>query len=164
MYLSFCFIYKYKNIFLNVNILLFRYPIMSDFLWPLWSAAYWPSCPSPSPGVCPNSCPLSWWFHPTISFSVTPFSSCSQSFPVSGCFPMSWLFPSTGGQSIRASVLVSFPLGLIGLISLQSKGLLRVFSSTTVQKCQFFNAQTSLWSNSEGRGRAVVGSLHTSPG
>ena len=100
-------------------------------------------CPSPSPGACSNSCPLSQWCHPTISSSVIPFSSCLQSFPVSGSFPMSWLFPS-GRQSIGASASASvlpmniqgwFLLGLTGLISLQSKGLSRVFN-TTVQKHQ----------------------------
>ena len=100
-------------------------------------------CPSPSPRVCSNSCLLSWWCHPTISPSVAPFSSCPQSFPVPGPFPMSWLFTS-GGQSVGASASVLpmniqswFPLGLTGFISLQSKGLSRVFSSTTVQKHQF---------------------------
>ena len=91
---------------------------------------------------CANSCPLSWWCHLTILSSVTPFSSCPQSFPASGSFPMSWLFAS-GDQSIGASASASvlpmniqdwFPLGLTSLISLQSKGLSRVFSSTTVQK------------------------------
>ena len=113
-------------------------------------------CPSPSPRACSNSCPLSWWCHPTILFSVLPFSSCLQSFPASGSFPMNWLFAS-GGQSIGASTSVSvlpmniqgwFPLGLTGLISLLSKGLSRVFSSTTVWKHQFFWPQRSLWSNS----------------
>ena len=102
-------------------------------------------CPSPSPGACSNSCPLNQWCHPTISFSVTPFSSCPQSFPASGSFPMSQFFVS-GGQSIGASSSASvlpmnkqdwFPLRLTGLISLQSKGLSRVFSNTTVQKRQF---------------------------
>ena len=104
--------------------------------------------------VCSNSCPLSPWCHPTISSSVAPFSSCLQSFPESGSFSMSWLFASSG-QSIGAlaSVLLMnikdwFPLGLTGLISLQSKGLPRVFSSTTVRKHQFFSIQPSLWSNS----------------
>ena len=105
--------------------------------------------PSPTPGACSNSCPLSQWCHPTISFSVVPFSSCLQSFPASGSFQMSQFFAS-GGQSIGASALASvlpmnipdwFPLGLPGLISLQSKGLSRVFSNTTVQKHQF------LWSH-----------------
>ena len=93
-------------------------------------------CPSPSPGVCSNSCPLSQWCHPTISSSVAPFSSCPQSFPASGSFPVSRLFAS-GGQSIGASASVLprniqgwFPLGLTGWISLQTKGLSRVFSST----------------------------------
>ena len=96
------------------------------------------------------------WCHPTISHSVVPFSSCLQSFPASGSFPMSQLF-AWGGQSIGASALASvlsmniqgwFPLGLTGLISLQSKGLARFFSNTTVQKHDFFGAQPSLWSNS----------------
>ena len=105
--------------------------------------------PSPIPGARLNSCLLSWWCHPTISFSVVPISSCPQSFPASGSFQMSQFFAS-GGQSIGASALASvlpmnipdwFPLGLPDLISLQSKGLSRVFSSTIVQKHQF------LWSH-----------------
>ena len=110
-------------------------------------------CPSLSPRVYSNSCPLSGWCHPTISSSVTLFSSCLQSFPASGSFPMSQLFIS-GSQSIAlASVFPMntqgwFPLGLTGLISLQPKGLSRVFSSTTIWQCQFFGAQPSLWSNS----------------
>ena len=109
-------------------------------------------CPSPIPGVYSNSCPLSWWCHPTISSSVIPFSSCLQSFPASGSFQMSQLFTS-GRQSIGVAALTSvlpmniqdwFPLGLTGWISLQSKGLSRVFSNTTVQKHQFFGAQLSL--------------------
>ena len=108
--------------------------------------------PSLPPGVCSNSCPLSRWCHPTISSSVTPFSSCPQSFPASGAFLLSQLFTS-GGQSIGASASASvllmtiqglFPLELTGLISLQSKELSRVFPSTTVQKHQFFGAQLSL--------------------
>ena len=101
-------------------------------------------CPSPSPGVCSDSCPLSWWCHPTILSSVEPFSSCLQSLPASGSFLMSRLFGS-GGQSIGASASVLpmnihdwFPLGLTGLI-LQFKGFSRVFSHTTVLKHQFFN-------------------------
>ena len=112
------------------------------------------SCPSSTPGACSNSCPLSRWCHPAISSSVAPFSSCLQSFPASGSFPMS-LFFTSGDQSIEASTSVLpmsiqdwFPLGLTDLISLQSKGLSRVFSNTTVQKHQFFGAQLSLWSNS----------------
>ena len=111
---------------------------------------------SPSPGVCSNSSPLSQWCHPTISSSVVPFSSCLQSFPASGSFPMSQFFTS-GGQSIGASASTSVlptntqdqsPIGWTGWISLQSKGLSRVFSNTTVQKHQFFSTQFSLWSNS----------------
>ena len=117
-----------------------------------WSVAARLPCPSISPGVCSNSCSLSWWCHPIISSSVTPFSSCPQSFKASGSFPVSWLFVS-GGQSIGASASASvLPVNiqdcLTGLTSLQFKGLSRVFSSTTVQKHQFFGTQTSLWSNS----------------
>ena len=107
-----------------------------------------------SPGVCSDSCPLSRWIQPTTSSSVVPFSSCLQSFPPSGSFPVSQFFTS-GGQSIGPSTSVLpmniqgwFPVGLTGLISLLSKGLSRMFSSTTVQKHQFFSAQPSLWSNS----------------
>ena len=102
-------------------------------------------CPSPTPGVYSNSCPLSWWCHPTISSSVVPFSSCLQSFPASGSFQMSQLFAS-GGQSIGVSASASVlpmniqnwsPLEWTSWISLQSKGLSRIFSNTTVQKHQF---------------------------
>ena len=110
--------------------------------------------PSLSPGVCSSLRLLSQCCHPTISSSIIPFSSYLQSFLASGFFPMSQLFTS-GGQSIRASAAVLpiniqgwFPLGLIGLISLQSKGLSRIFSSTTVWKYQFFSAHPTLWSNS----------------
>ena len=110
-------------------------------------------CPSPSPRVCPSSCPLNQWCHPAISSSVTLFSYLQSSL-ASGSFPVSWLLAS-GGQSIGASTSVLpmnirgwFPLGLTGLVSLQSKGLSRVFFSTTVWKCQFFDTQPSLWSNS----------------
>ena len=111
-----------------------------------------PPCPSPTPGVHPNPRPLSQWCHPTISSSVVPFSSCLQSFPASGSFRMSQLFTS-GGQSIGVSASTSVlpmntqdwsPLGWTGWISLQSKGLSRVFSNTTVQKYQLFGAQLSL--------------------
>ena len=110
------------------------------------------TCSSLSHGFCSNSCLLSQWSHPTISSFITPFSSCFQSFPASGSFPVSWLFTS-GGQSIGAPASASvlpmniqdwFPLELTGLISLQSKGLSRVFSNTTVQKHQFFSTQLSL--------------------
>ena len=119
-------------------------------------AAHQASCPSPTLGACSDSSPLSRWCHPTISSSVISFSSCLQSFPASGSFLTSWLFTSVG-QSIGASALASvlpmnirdwFPLGLSGLISLQSKGLSRVFSNTTVEKHQFFGTQPSLWSSS----------------
>ena len=111
--------------------------------------------PALSPRVCSNSCPLSQWYHQIISSSVIPFSSCLQSFPESGSFPMSWLFAS-GHQSIGTSALALvlpvniqdwFPLGLTSLISLLSKGLSRVFSSTTIWKHQFFGTQPSLWFN-----------------
>ena len=129
--------------------------VMSDSLWPPWTAAHQASCPSPTPGAYSNSCPLSWWWHPTISSSVVPFSFCLQSFPESGSFPVSQLFAS-GGQNIGVSASSSvlpmnikgwFPIGLTCLISLLSKGLSRVFFNTTVQKHQFFSAQPSLWSN-----------------
>ena len=112
-----------------------------------------PPCPSPTPGACSNSCPLSRWYHPTISSSVIPFSHL-QSFPASGSFPMSQLFAS-GVQSIGVSASASVlpmntqdwsPLGWTSWISLQSKGLSRVFSNTTVQKHQFFSAQLSFFS------------------
>ena len=114
-------------------------------------------CPSLSPEVRSNSCPLSQWCHPTISSSVTPLLLLPSVFPASGSFPVSWLF-ALGGQSIGASASASvlsmniqcwFPLGLTGLISLLSKGLSRVFSSTTIWKHQFLGAQPSLWSNSQ---------------
>ena len=111
-------------------------------------------------GVCSNSCPQSRWCHPTISSSVVPFCSCFQSFPASGSFLVSWLFGSDGqsiGASVSASVLPMkiqswFPLGLTGLISLQSKGLSRVFSNTTLGKHQLFSAQPFLKSLGVGNG------------
>ena len=122
----------------------------------LWHARL--SCHSLSSGICSNSCPLGQWCHPTISSCVIPFSSCLQSFPAFESFLMIQLFTS-GGQSIKASASASasalsmniqgwFPLRLTGLISLQSKGLWRVFSNTTVQKHQFFGSPLSWWSNS----------------
>ena len=116
-------------------------------------------CPSLSPGVCSSSCPLTWWCYRIISSSAASFFFCLQSFPASGSFSMSWLFTS-GSQSIGASVSSAllpiniqnwFPLGWTGLISLNSKGIWRVFSNTTVWKQQFFGTQTSLWSNSHIR-------------
>ena len=121
-----------------------------------WTTARQAPCPSPTPGVYSNSCPLSGWCHPAISSSVIPFSSHLQSFPVSGSFQMSTLFTS-GGQSIEVSASESvppmniqdwFPLGWTGWISLQSKGLSRVFSNTAVQKHQLFGTQLSLQSSS----------------
>ena len=127
-----------------------------------WVTKSWPHglqytrlpCPSPSTRACSNSCPLSQWCRPTISSSVISFSSRLQSFPASESFSMSWFFAS-GGQSTGVSTSLLpmniqgwFPLRLAGLISLQSKGLSRVFSNTTVQRHQFLNAQSSLWSNS----------------
>ena len=120
----------------------FSYLVMSNSLQPHGMQHARLPCPSPTPGAHSNSCPLSRWCYPTISSSVVPFSSCLQSFPASGSFPMSQFFTS-GGQRIRASASGSvlpvniqdwFPLGLAGWISLQSKGLSRVFSNTTVQK------------------------------
>ena len=117
-----------------------------------WITARGPSCPSPTPRVYSKSCPSSQWCHPDISSSVDPFSSRLQSFPASGSFPMSQFFSSSGwsiGVSPSASVPPMniqdrFPLGWTGWISLQSKGLSRVFFNTTVQKHQFFSAQLSL--------------------
>ena len=112
---------------------------MSDSLWPHGLQQARLPCPSPTPGACSNSCPSSRWYHPTISSSILPFSSCLQSFPASEAFPMSQFFAS-GGQNIGVSASAwvlpmntdRFPSGLTGLISLQCKGLSRVFSSITV--------------------------------
>ena len=129
----------------------FSHSVVSDSLQSHEPQHVRPLCPSPTPGVHPNSRPLSRWCHPAISSSVIPFSSCPQSFPASGSFPMSQLFAS-GGQSVGVLALASVlpvntqdwsPLEWTGWISLQSKGLSRVFS-TTVQKHQFFGAQLSL--------------------
>ena len=137
--------YKMEN---SLQILTLKYSfqfsrsVMSNSLWPHEPQHTRPPCPSPTPGVHPNPCPSSWWCHPTISSSVIPFSSYPQSFPASGSFPMSQLFPS-GGQSIGVSASTSVlpvntqdwpPLGWTSWISLQSKGLSRVFFNTTVQK------------------------------
>ena len=133
----------------------FSRSIMSDSLQHHKPQHARPPCPSPTPGVYPNSCPLSRWYHPTISSSIIPFSSCLQSFPTSGSFPVSQLFAS-GGQSTGVSASPPVfpmntqdwsPLGWTGWISLQSKGLSRVFSNTTVQKHQFFCTHLSLKSN-----------------
>ena len=130
--------------------------VVSDSLRPHESQHTRPPCPSPTLGVHSDSCPSSQWCHPAISSSVVPFSSCPQSLPASESFSMSQLF-TWGGQSIGVSALASVlpmntqewtPLGWTGWISLQSKGLSRVFSNTTVQKHQFFGAQPSSQSNS----------------
>ena len=127
----------------------FSHSVVSDSLRPHESQHARPPCPSPTPGVHSNSRPLSRWCHPAISFPVVPFSSCPQSLPASESFPMSQLF-AWGGQSTRVSASASVlpkntqdrsPLEWTGWISLQSKGLSRVFSNTTVQKHQFFGAQ-----------------------
>ena len=127
----------------------FSRSVMSDSLQPNGLQHARSPCPSPTPRAYSNSCPSSWWCHPTFSSFVIPLSSCLQSFPASGSFQMSQFFTS-GGQSIRISALSSvlpmniqdwFPLGWTGWISLQSKGLSRVFFSTTVQKHQFFSVQ-----------------------
>ena len=129
---------------------------MSDSLQPQGLQHTRLPCPSPAPTACSHSCPLNRWYHTIISSSVIPFSSCPQSLPASGSFPMSLLFTS-GGQRIGVSVSASVlpmntqdwsPLGWTGWISLQPKGLSRVFSNTTVQKHQFFSTQLSLWSSS----------------
>ena len=139
---------KFKSIIESVH---FSHSIVSDSLQPHELQHARPPCPSPTPGVHPNSCPSSRWCHPAISSSVIPFSSCPQSLPASESFPMSQLF-AWGGHSIGVSALASFlpkntqdwsPLERTGWISLQCKGLSRVFSNTTVQKHQFFGAQLS---------------------
>ena len=141
---------------LPFSLVQFSRSVMSDSLWPHGLQHTRPPCSSPTPGVYSNSCPLNLWCHPTISSSVVPFSSCLQSFPASGSFQMSQLFTSDS-QSIRVSASTPilsmniqdwFPLGWTDWISLQSKGLSKVFSNTTVQKHQFFSAQLSSHSNS----------------
>ena len=134
----------------------FSHSVVSDSLWPHELQHASPPCPSPTPGVHPNPCLLSRWCNPAITSSVVPFSSCSQSLPASGSFPMSQLFAWNGqsiGVSASASVLTMntqdwSPLGWTGWVSLQAKGLSRLFSNTTVQKHQFFSAQLSAQSNS----------------
>ena len=147
---SYC---RFRVLFLRVQFssVQFSRSFMSDSLRPHESQHTRPPCPSPTPGVHPNSCASSWWCHPAISSSVIPFASCPQSLPASESFPMSQLF-TWGGQSTGVSASASVlpmdtqdwsPLGWTDWISLQSKGLLRVFSNTTVQKHQFFSAQLS---------------------
>ena len=134
----------------------FSHSVVYDSLWPSGLQHTRLPCPSPTPRAYSKSCPLSRWCHPTVSSSVIPFSSCLQSFPASGSFPMSQLFAS-GVQSIGVSASASvlpmniqdwFPLGWTGWISLHSKRFSRVFSNTTVQKHQSFGAQLSLYSYS----------------
>ena len=134
----------------------FSCSVESDFLWHHGLQHSRLPCLSPTLGACSNSCPLSRWCHPTISFSVIPFFSCLRSFPASGSFLMSQLFTS-GDQSIGVSASATvlpmniqdlFPLEWTGWISLPSKGLSRVFSNTTIWKHQFFHFRSSLWSNS----------------
>ena len=134
----------------------FSCSVVSDCSWSHRLQHARPLCPSPTPRVYSNSCPLSWWCHPTISSSVICFSFHLQSFPESGAFPVSQFFTS-GSQSFgvlaSASVLTMniqdwFPLGLTYLHTLHSSGLSRIFSSTAIWKHEFFGAQPSLWSNS----------------
>ena len=141
---------------LSISSVQFSCAIVSDSLQPHELQHAKPPCPSPTPGIHSNSRPSSHWCHPATSSSVIPFSSCPQSLPASESFPMSQLF-TQDGQSIGVSALASFlpennqdssPLEGTGWISLQSKGLSRVFSNTTMQKHQFFSAQLSWQSNS----------------
>ena len=141
---------------LDFSLVQFSHSVVSDSLRPHELQQTRIPCPSPTPGACSNSCPLSQWCHPTISSSVVPFSSCLQFFPASRSFQMNQFFTS-GSQSIGVSISTSvlpmniqdwFPLGWTSWISLQFKRLSRVFSNTTVQKHQFFSTQPSLWSNS----------------
>ena len=151
----YCIYLKNGKIWKHVSVQ-FSHLLIADSLWPYGLQQTRLPCPSPTPRACSNSCPSNWWCHPTILSSVVPFSSCLQSFPASGSFLMSQLFAS-GGQSIGVSASTSIlpmntqdwsPLGWTGWITLQSKGLSRVFSNTTVQKHQFFSAQLSSQSNS----------------
>ena len=143
---------KWSNSTWWFSSVLFSPSVTSDSLRPHALLDTRPPCPSPTPRTSSDSCPLSHWCHPTISISVVLFSSQLQSFPASGSFQMSQFFPS-GGQRIRVSASASvlpmniqdwFPLQRTGWISLQSKGLSRVFSHTIVQKNQFFGIQLSL--------------------
>ena len=139
-------------LFFTILLVQFSCSVVSDSLWPYGLQHTWPPYPSPTPRAYPDSCLSSRWCHPTISSSVIPFSYCLQSFPTSGSFSVSQFLTSGGqrtGVSASASVLPMniqdwFPLGWTGWISLQSKGLLRVFSNTTVQKYRFFSTQLSL--------------------
>ena len=143
------FTWNYHNIFNQLfSSVQLIHSVVPDSLWLHGLQHTRFPCPSPTTGAYSNSHPSRWWCHPTISSSVIPFSSHLQSFPVSGSFPKSWFFASGTGVSASASVLPMniqdwLPLRLTGWISLQPKGLSRVFSNTTVQKQQFFGAQLS---------------------
>ena len=142
---------KVSNLRNKINSGQFSHSVMSDSLWPHESQHARPPCPLPTPGVYSNSCPSSQWWHPTISSSGIPFSSCPQPLPASGCFPMSqhfsWGCQSTGAlASNEHPGLISFRMDWLDLLAVQ--GALRVFSNTTVQKHQFFSAQLSSKSNS----------------
>ena len=132
--------------------LLFSCQVVSDSLWPHGLPHGRLLSPTPSPGACSNSCPLSQWCYLTVSPSVVPFSFCLLSFPASGLFLTSWLFASIGASAsvtvLPLNIQGWFSLGLTGMISLLSKGLSRIFSSATIQNHQFFGAQPSLRSNS----------------
>ena len=154
-YFKFAYI-KVHSLCCKILLVQFSRSVMSNSLWPHGPQHTKLPCPSPIPGDYSNSCLSHWWCHPIISSSVIPFSSCPQSFPTSGSFPMSWLFAS-GGQSTEVSASASvlpiniqewFPLEWTDWISLQSKELSRVFSNTTVQKHEFLATQLSLQSNS----------------
>ena len=145
-----------EHLCLQFSSVQFIHSVMPNSLWPHELQHTRPPCLSPTPGVHSNSCPSSWWCHTAISSPVVPFSSCPQSLQASESFPMSQLF-AWGGPSIGVSALASFlpkktqgwsPLEWTGWISLQSKGLSRVFSNTTVQKHQFFSTHLSSQSNS----------------
>ena len=142
----------FLKIHLSFSSVQFNCSVVSYYVQPHGLQHTRPPCPSPTPRACSNSCPSYQWCHTTVSSSVVPFSSHLQFFPASGSFPVSQFF-ILGGQSIGVSASASvlpmniqdwFPLGWAGWISLQSKGLSRVFSNTTVQKHQFFSAQLSL--------------------
>ena len=149
---------KYSHLWyhLTISIVIFQLLSRVRLCWPYGLQHPWLPCPSPSLRACSNSCPLSWWCHPTVSSSVVPSPPAFNLSQQQGLF-QSQLFASGGrsiGVSDSASVLPMniqdwFPLGLTSLTSLQSKGLSRVFSSTTVQTHQFFGTQPSLWSNSQ---------------
>ena len=145
------YVHNLRNFYFQFSSVAQSCPTLCD---PMKSQHARPPCPSPTPGVHSDSRLSSWWCHPAISSSVVPFSSCPQSLPASGAFQMTQLF-AWGGQNIGVSASASVlntqdwsPLGWTGWISLQSKGLSRVFSNTTVQKHQFFGAQLSSQSNS----------------